>query len=352
MIPRDDFTPHGYLDNPYHSWKLNPSGVLRSMAPLGMGWHVPNLGTYVRNQFQYTAHLTIGLKINDVVLVTREDFQAQGCTITSHLHTKNRLEYTCLVPQYALTVTARYFLIQEHVLGCVISLVTTSENPLPVTCYLIHTHTHNPYTSRLWEHGFYARMGPGDGCVMLGLASEGDVFVHGLRAADDTELTYGEAGYTVSLVEMAQWAQGKAVAKPHVTQRQEDSGWQVRTLALPCTLRLEGRQEHILNAVLTRGVSQDQALQRWADGIEEIALAEVEHGNDDEEFWQRAPQLTGDWPGSWKRGWVYDLETLRMVMRPSAGVVSNTFDGMQIQAPRLVLAEAALDALFLSYADL
>ena len=27
MIPHDDFTPHGYLDNPYHSWKLNPSGV-------------------------------------------------------------------------------------------------------------------------------------------------------------------------------------------------------------------------------------------------------------------------------------------------------------------------------------
>jgi len=28
MIPSDDFTPHGYLDNPYHSWKLNPSVVV------------------------------------------------------------------------------------------------------------------------------------------------------------------------------------------------------------------------------------------------------------------------------------------------------------------------------------
>ncbi|TMC94702.1 MAG: hypothetical protein E6J22_05060, partial [Chloroflexi bacterium] len=80
-------------------------------------------------------------------------------------------------------------------------------------------------------------------------------------------------------------------------------------------------------------------------------LAEAEHRADDEKFWERAPQLSGDWPDSWRRGLVYDLETLRMVMRPSAGVVSNTFDGMQIQAPRLVLAEAALDALFLSYAD-
>ncbi len=75
MVPHDDFTPYGYLDNPYHSWKLNSSGVLRSLAPLGMGWHVPNLGSYVLNQFQYTAHLTLGLKIHDLVLVTLNDFR-------------------------------------------------------------------------------------------------------------------------------------------------------------------------------------------------------------------------------------------------------------------------------------
>ncbi len=116
MIPRDDFTPLGYLDNPFHSWKINPSGVLRSLAPLGMGWHVPNLETYVRNQFQYTAHLTIGLKVGSLVLVTPEEFAQHGCTISSSLHTKNRFEYTCTVSQYDLTLTARYFLIHEHVL--------------------------------------------------------------------------------------------------------------------------------------------------------------------------------------------------------------------------------------------
>ena len=106
-IPHDDFTPHGYLDNPFHSWKINPSGVLRSLAPLGMGWHVPNLGSYARNQFQYTAHLQIGLKVGNTVLVTPEDFKRQGCTIVSHLHTKNRFEYTCIIPKDQLTLTAR-----------------------------------------------------------------------------------------------------------------------------------------------------------------------------------------------------------------------------------------------------
>ena len=136
MVPHDNFTPHGYLDNPYHCWKLDPSGVLRSVAPLGMGWHVPNLGSYVRNQFQYRAHLSIGLKVGELVLITPEDFAQHGCSISSHVHTKNRFEYTCIVPQYDLTLTARYFLIQEHALGCMLSLATTTKQPLPVICYV------------------------------------------------------------------------------------------------------------------------------------------------------------------------------------------------------------------------
>src|SRR5690242_2981622 len=184
MIPHGDFTPHGYLDNPYHSGKLNPSGVLRSQAPLGMGWHVPNLGSYVRNQFQYTAHLGLGLKIGKAVLITPDEFKRHGCVITSHLHTKNRFEYTCTVPEYSLTLTACYFLVQEHTLGCAIALSTSAKRALSVTCYILHRHTHNPFTSRLWEHGLYACNGLQEGSVMLGLASEGDVFVHGACSAD------------------------------------------------------------------------------------------------------------------------------------------------------------------------
>src|SRR5258707_6610033 len=183
MIPHDDFTPHGYLDNPYHSWKLNPSGVLRSLQPLGMGWHTPNLGSYVNNQFQYTAHLTIGVKINDLVLITPEDFRLHRCTITSSLHTKNRFTYTYRIAQYDLTLHVTHFLVQEHALGCVIELASELDYPLTVTCYFIHLHTHNPHTSRLWEHGWYALPRREEGDAMLGLASEGEVFTHGAHPA-------------------------------------------------------------------------------------------------------------------------------------------------------------------------
>lgn len=353
MIPHDEFTPHGYLDNPYHSWKLNPSGVLRSLPPLGMGWHHPNLGSYVNNQFQYTAHLTVGLRINDLVLITPEDFRLQRCVITSSLHTKNRFAYTCRIEQYDLTLNVCYFLVQEHALGCVIELASELEYPLPVTCYLIHLHTHNPSTSRLWEHGWYALRKREEGYAMLGLASEGDVFTHGARSAGGSPIEWGEIGFCTDLAEVGAWVNGARVPMPGVTQREAETGWQRRALALPCTVTVGDKTcaPLRLNAVLARGVSQDQSYAYWGESLEKIARAEAGHRQDDENFWRSAPQLSGDWPASWRRGLIYDLETLRMVTRPSAGVVENVFDGMQIQAPRLVLAEAAMDALFLSYAD-
>jgi Trehalase len=355
MVPQDDFTPFGYLDNPFHSWKLNPSGVLRSLEPLGMGWHVPNLGSYVNNQFQYTAHLTIGVKIGKTVLVTPDDFRRQNCVINSTLHTTNRFEYTCVVPRYGLTLIVRYFLVDEDALGCILTLATTSATPQPITCYLIHQHTHNPHTSRLWEHGLYALQERVQGHAMLGIASEGDVFTHGASAADGSLLTWEAMGFGVTLEDLSAWAQGARLHPPAITQREQGSGWQLRTLALPFSLTLGGASPstRAIHAILARGVSQDQSLELWREsmGIDRITRAEQEHRISDEAFWHQAPQLSGDWPASWRRGFVYDFETLRMMMRPPSGIIPHVWDAMQIQAPRTVLAEAAMDALFLSYAD-
>ncbi|HEV2581569.1 MAG TPA: trehalase family glycosidase, partial [Ktedonobacteraceae bacterium] len=315
--------------------------------------------SYVNNQFQYSAHLTIGLNINDLVLVTQEDFLRHRCTINSQLHTKNRFEYTCIVSQYELTLTIRYFLVQEHVLGCTLTLATTFPAPVPITCYLIHRHVHNPHTSRLWEHGLYALQDRQTGCGMLGLASEGDVFVHGARLSDNQDIANGPAltsdsmGFATSLDELSAWARGVRIPWPRITQRQPDTGWQHRALAMPYRLILGGSSPSsiTLHAALARGVSQDKALFYWLEGMDSINEAESMHRENDESFWQQAPKLTGDWPAHWQRGFVYDFETLRMVTRPPASAIPHVWDGMQIQAPRTVLAEAAMDTLFLSYAD-
>ena len=318
-----------------------------------MGWHVPNLGSYVLNQFQYTAHLTVGLNINDLVLVTPDDFRLHRCTITSHIHTKNRFAYTCQVAQYDLTLDVCYFLVQEHVLGCKVELQSALDYPLQLTCYLTHLHTHNPHTSRLWEHGWYALANREDGHALLGLASEGDAFLHGAHAASATPLTWGETCLCTDLAQVSSWARGKRVPRPHVTQRESETGWQKRALALPCTLTVgpKNAEPVVLHAALVRGVSLDQAHQFRHAGLAQMASAYEIHLRDDEQFWRTAPQLRGDWPASWRRGFVYDLETLRMTMRQPCGVLPHVWDGMQVQAPRTVLAEAAMDVLYLSYAD-
>ncbi|MEK6756358.1 MAG: trehalase family glycosidase, partial [Bacteroidota bacterium] len=71
----------------------------------------------------------------------------------------------------------------------------------------------------------------------------------------------------------------------------------------------------------------------------------------DQEFWSRCPVLGGDWPEAWKRGWVYDFETLRMNVRPPIGIFKHPWDAMQIHSPRVVLGETSLDMMTLSYAD-
>jgi len=168
---------------------------------------------------------------------------------------------------------------------------------------------------------------------MLGLASEGDVFVHGARTTSGSRLAWEEMGGAVKLDDISAWARGVRVPQPAITQRQPDTGWQLRSLALPCKLTLGGTAPSTtsLHVVLARGVSHDQALQRWHQGIEAITEAESRHGADDEAFWQQVPQLAGDWPEYWRRGFVYDFETLRTVMRPPVGLIPHVFDGMQIQ---------------------
>jgi hypothetical protein len=340
--PTDDFPPHGYLDNPFQSWKLNPYGVLRSRPPLGMGWHVPNLGSYGRNQFAERIHLHVGIEVAGLRLLTPADFAAASVRVTCDLHTKHRLRYVVAHPA-GVNLTATYCLIDEHALGCLIEMtrVPASDSvPLPpVRLWLAQELAHNPATSRLWEHGLYAIPHAGATATgLLGVCPEGNAYVHDAALADGTLLTSVAVEY-----DTAPWP-----GAPDSTR--EPESLQNATLALAYDLDFADHAYNLF-AVLARGASPDLAAHHWKTGLDSFAAAFQSAANDDERFWADAPQLTGDWPDHWRRGLATDLETLRMVVRPAAGVFSRPWDGMQIQAPRIVLAETALDALALAWAD-
>lgn len=79
MFPEDDYTPHGYLDNPAHCRVLNMSGVIRSYPAIGMGWWYPtgrfddgdNAGT------EYVSLLQLAFRIGDTSLAVPDDFETQ-----------------------------------------------------------------------------------------------------------------------------------------------------------------------------------------------------------------------------------------------------------------------------------
>jgi hypothetical protein len=106
-----------------------------------------------------------------------------------------------------------------------------------------------------------------------------------------------------------------------------------------------------LELILARGRTAGEACRRLEEARRTAGAERARLLADDDGFWAGAPRLAGDWPAHWRRGLVYDLETLRMMVKQPIGIYRHRWDAMQIQAPRVVLAEAAIDALLLSYAD-
>jgi hypothetical protein len=76
---------------------------------------------------------------------------------------------------------------------------------------------------------------------------------------------------------------------------------------------------------------------------EAVTPTEEEKRRADDAFWSHAPRLTGDWPEHWRRGWVYDMETTRLLIQPPGGVFSGEWPTWMAPWPRAVLAEGALD---------
>lgn len=74
-----------------------------------------------------------------------------------------------------------------------------------------------------------------------------------------------------------------------------------------------------------------------------VASIEEQKRHGDDRFWAHAPRLTGDWPDHWRRGWIYDMETTRLLIEPPGGVFGSEWPTWMVAWPRAVLAEGALD---------
>jgi len=103
--------------------------------------------------------------------------------------------------------------------------------------------------------------------------------------------------------------------------------------------------------LLSRAVDQHFAQQEISASALRVKSVRAERIAEDDRIWRRAPRLQGNFPAHWKNSWVYDFETLRMMVRRPIGLYKHHWDPTQIHAPRNVLAETSIDMWALGYAD-
>ncbi len=329
-VPMDDYTPHGYLDLPGHTRRLTPKGVLRS-HDVGFRWHFPALATsYGGRRETYRAGVRVGLD----GAIALADFD----TVSAPRHTKNVVRFVARRGRRELD--AEFFTVDDDVLCARIRATPERHLTLWVGYTRLVAADHG------WgESGLVGRR-TANGLVLQGF-EDGEAFV--LEVLGPT-VTSRQA-VTSSLEIAGSWARDGVEPSGDPVATLGASGEQV-SLSGVVTVPSDapGRDVECV-VLLARGRTVDEAQARLAHARQVYDDVRAERIADDERFWSRAPRLDGDWPDHWRRGLGYDLETLRMMVKQPVGIYQHSWDAMQIQAPRVVLGEAAIDALLLAYAD-
>lgn len=338
-FPVGEYTPYGYLHTPKHTF-LHPSGVLRTVAPLGMGWFRSGLPWYGFSRLtHYNSYLMLlvpSVSVNGKLFAEEEDFRAEGVKLVSAYHSSEILTYN--FSRDGLETEFRYFSGGEDslYLQAVFTNQGEADAKLRFDCTLVYGMT----GSRWWGSDAAMAKARSHGIVSKILAC-GDVAV--LRSAPDPEEAFAVRG----LEELAAFRNGKAFNDRNVSVPLPDpvcGGLNfIRTVA-------PGQSETIC-CVLARGKSENPV---WALAEEKLQRAEAvftEKLASDDAFYRDMPQLEGDFPEEWKRGLVYDFETLRMNIADPAGIYKHRWDTMQALAPRVVLAETSIDMMTMQYAS-
>ncbi|GAB4194089.1 MAG: hypothetical protein OHK0022_09670 [Roseiflexaceae bacterium] len=352
-FPADDYTPHGYLDTPTHTRNLTPRGVLRSWGA-GFRWHAPAFtGMYGGRRETYRAGFQLGLD---------GTFDLRGFErASSPYHSKDLICFE--LARGGAELHATFQLAGEHALHASVMLSGGARLALRAE-----------YTRLLSANGEWGESGlvgrTEDGLLILQGFEDGEAFALWCsRPAEEIALFAEGAGQeprtknqepegvTPQLNTQHSKLKTSEGATPQLNTQNSTLktpttvvGWRGETVALRAELGFAAG-DGVVEVLLARGRTVDQARAALEQARREAAAEQARKRAADSAFWDAAPRLEGDWPAHWRRGLVYDQETVRMMVRQPHGIYRHIWDAMQIQAPRVVLAETAMDALLLAYAD-
>lgn len=347
-FPEDDYTPFGYLDNPHHSAVLNRSGVVRSVPPLGMGFWVRDLPWPYGNGFGhrripgYLSLMHLAVRIDDVLLQNEEDFAARRVALSSRYHSKLVMSYDFACSE--VHICARYVLDGEDTLICLLEAKNASESSRVLTVSAMNVYGF-PGATYWGCDGLVADYHADRDAGISKVWAYGDVMALGADRQSSSHGVYpSESAWSRAV------RGGNLSGEDHVETRFAEGGDHVCN-GLQYRLEVAPGDTGDLVLALARGKNEIQAGDRLAGGPRAAPELLRAKRQEDTRFYETTPLLDGDWPAHWKHGWVYDLETLRMNIRPPIGIYTHAWDAMQVHTPRVVLGEASLDSLCLSYAD-
>lgn len=315
-FPEGNYTPYGYLDNPYHTWNLHRSGVLRSLPGIGIGLYYPagpgGYFDYAKNGI-YEAHFRLSFRIGGRLLEAPKDFRP-GQLFSPH-HSKNLLVYE----------------FTEQGVRALVTLGQMNESAIAAHIRLEHGASAAVEVIASQEY----RLGAAGWWGRDGLAGQYD------PKRDLIWIRSFAAGPVFAL----------AANRPSKRHALDPGPFAYHPQPVTATMHYEIRAPGELTVALARGSHSEIAAEEARGALPKVGPHIAAKHAEDAAFWRRAPRLEGDWPDHWKHGWVYDFETLRMMVRRPIGVYKHPWDAMQIQAPRNVLAETSIDMWALSYAD-
>jgi hypothetical protein len=320
-FPTDEYTPHGYLANPFavaHSWTEGEGGCLRtSREYVGIGWQLP-----WALRAQASVELVVTLEGGGQRFERRADVASAGLISPHHSASLFVYRWEALgrVWEAAYTLSEPHLLVEEATLGLRVSWTAVPDasaatTEVTLTLALVGWRRDGRVTSDAASStvdlgepfGAYELLAEGDSAGAVTEADEGRVAVQFAVPA------YRTAGAAYALT-------GRVTAE-QLRDREES-----RSLSLQTDVAVE---EMPLATIL-----QDDI--RRARG-------------EDDAFWAGAARLEGDWPDSWRRGWVYDVETTRMCVYPPGGIFTDIWPAWMVQWPRAVVAEGTLDMARLGY---
>jgi len=343
-FPLSDYAPFGYLDNPGHSAVLNRSGIVRSVPPLGFGWWARRLpwpyGEGALRRVNYLSFLHLSVVIDgEVRLHLTEDFAARKIELVSRYHTGNLFSYDWSYGDLGARI--EYCLSTPDSLLAKVDIRNHGGQPHTVTIHA--TNIYGFPEERWWGcDGVTSSISPHPRAAVAKIWAYGDIFALGADRPSD-------AGKATSAEDKWDGWISRNDLSSNSGESSQFPGAMYTVQSYNIALNAGKRDE--LTICLARGVNQRAATTLLRSAVDAAPGSIRKKVEKDDGFYRSAPRLTGDWPAEWTHGWIYDLETLRMTMRPPLGIYKHPWDGMQIFTPRAVLGETMLDSMALSYGD-